>query len=152
MADSLSWQIGQWEPVSPDCDAQLVFTGANKTFDCNARWDGVSVPFQVTNRRQRRPDLQPPGHPAQGADRGGGGPPVLGQRCIEDAFAPPSAGNSLTCDSSIAKEVVVELNAPTPYRCVVAGVIYYVQISPDPSSPYSDEYQVTFTNTSPGLP
>jgi hypothetical protein len=71
-----------------------------------------------------------------------------GQRYIEDAFATPSEGDTLTCDRSIPKAIVVALNAPTPYRCIVAGSVYYAEISVDPSS-LSGGYQAIFTNTSP---
>jgi hypothetical protein len=148
MADSLAWQIGQWESVSPDCDAKLVFTGAGKTFDCNARWDGISVPFQVSIGGNADPLYSLQVTQLKGLLLAAQVRRSWSERYIEDAFATPSEGNSLTCDSAIPKAVLVPLNAPTSYRCVVAGSVYYAEISMDPFT-YTTEYQVVFTKTGP---
>jgi hypothetical protein len=145
MADSLAWQIGQWEPVSPDCDAKLVFTGATKTFDCNARWGGVSVPFQVTIGGNAHPLFTLQAAQLKGLIVATEVRRAWSQRYIEDAFAAASDGNSLTCDRSIPEAAVVALNVPTPYQCSVAGSFYYAEISVAPFS-LSGGYQVIFTS------
>ena len=145
MADSLAWQIGQWEPVSTDCDAKLVFKGPTKTFDCNARWGGASIPFEVTIGGNANPFYTLQAAQLKGLIVATEVRQAWSQRYAEDAYVTASEGTSLTCADSIPKVAVVALNAPTPYECTVAGSLYYAEIAVDPLG-VSEEYEVTFTN------
>ena len=162
MSNDLAWEIGEQVTVTPDCASQLANTSRSSTFVCDARWPGVGigVPFQVAISVD------------SGSGSGSGYSVQVTQlkglilaaevrqawlrRYIQDTYEGDGEVGTLSCDKSIPSAVLVPFGKPTPYRCAVAGEIYYAEVAPDPdetSSEYqtADQYQnqVVFTSTGP---
>ncbi|MFD0636951.1 hypothetical protein ACFQ9X_40670 [Catenulispora yoronensis] len=122
MENSLAGQLGSYQPVQPDCAASLVFDGTYKSFTCDAKWQNLSVPFQVSIEGNAKPYFTIASRQAKG---------LLTLDSVRRQWGRSGYGKVLSCDSTIPAAVLVPFDTPTPYRCVADGELYHVEIISD---------------------
>lgn len=148
MADDLEWQIGKRVTVTTDCAAQLANTGQSRTFDCDAHWPGgpLGVPFAVTISADSELSYSVNVVQLKGLMLADQVRAAWLRSYTDVSYYGTDYAKTVSCDRSIPAATLVTLDKPTPYRCAVAGEIYYAQVSSASTGP-GPGAEITFTSS-----
>ena len=148
MADDLEYQVGKVITVTPDCGARLTNPTQSSSFTCNAHWPGgpVGVPFAVVISVDSDGTYSVQVIELKGVLLADQVRANWLQSYSDISYEGPQYANTVSCDRSIPAAVLVPFNKPTPYRCAVAGEVYYAEITSATNGEYPDA-SVTFSSS-----